>query len=408
MLHIYNAKSAKKAARSLEKFASTLGFPLKHGQALDALATMSGFQSWASLNDSLSVEALDAQLMQVELDHIEDNQDVRYGPEYAVVAHNGFELRYAQEGDLLDYVRVCDPQGRETAYWVSDEWQQDPQVVMGAILGALVRGSPVEVGAPAQPRRSEPARTMHAAPTILDLYPFADVSHVVVGGRYARLEYVDQDVARLLKEPAGDSDVEDDAHHGVLGLHVPDRDQVSQVTLATLRGLRWSEEFEAFVSKDGVVYEFYVARKFGDSVQPRPASGAQKPPVAAAAGEQVIELYQLTWKDANGSSTTAEAGRVAGASPEAALRSFRAHPEVFQRATSGPWAADVSLVAQRVDKDNFGPYTVYVDGGFYAECDTVTHAVASMELLAGACTDDVEVRDRHGVPVAYEKLQDEN
>ena len=33
-----------------------------------------------------------------------------------------------------DYVRLCDSEGEEIAYWHYDEWQNDPQLVMGAII----------------------------------------------------------------------------------------------------------------------------------------------------------------------------------------------------------------------------------------------------------------------------------
>jgi len=33
-----------------------------------------------------------------------------------------------------DYVRLCDPDGEEIAYWDHLEWQEDPILVMGAII----------------------------------------------------------------------------------------------------------------------------------------------------------------------------------------------------------------------------------------------------------------------------------
>jgi hypothetical protein len=35
------------------------------------------------------------------------------------------------------YVRIVSPDGHEEVYWASDEWRDDPEVVMGAIMGAL-------------------------------------------------------------------------------------------------------------------------------------------------------------------------------------------------------------------------------------------------------------------------------
>jgi hypothetical protein len=148
MLHIFNAKDAKQSARSLEKYMAKLGFDLKLGQAMDALGVMSGFENWAGLKDALDERALNARLTPEMLRHIRENDGNEYGSEYAVVAHTGFELRYEANGpdEAPTYVRVCDPLGREIGYWVSDEWQDDPQLVMGAILGCLVQRTPVIPG----------------------------------------------------------------------------------------------------------------------------------------------------------------------------------------------------------------------------------------------------------------------
>jgi hypothetical protein len=37
----------------------------------------------------------------------------------------------------VTYIRVCDPDGDEIMYWSSDEWLDDPEVCIGAILGAF-------------------------------------------------------------------------------------------------------------------------------------------------------------------------------------------------------------------------------------------------------------------------------
>lgn len=33
-----------------------------------------------------------------------------------------------------EYVRLCNPDGNEQMYWHYDEWQNDPILVMGAII----------------------------------------------------------------------------------------------------------------------------------------------------------------------------------------------------------------------------------------------------------------------------------
>lgn len=36
-----------------------------------------------------------------------------------------------------EYVRITDLEGEEVVYWHFNEWQEKPQEVMGAILGAI-------------------------------------------------------------------------------------------------------------------------------------------------------------------------------------------------------------------------------------------------------------------------------
>lgn len=47
---------------------------------------------------------------------------------------------YTGAGDTgVDYVRVLSPQGDERVYWTSQEWAEDPEGVMGALMGAITR-----------------------------------------------------------------------------------------------------------------------------------------------------------------------------------------------------------------------------------------------------------------------------
>lgn len=40
-----------------------------------------------------------------------------------------------------DYVRIEDKDGNELVYWHHNEWTEDPQLVMGAIMGAMANGN---------------------------------------------------------------------------------------------------------------------------------------------------------------------------------------------------------------------------------------------------------------------------
>lgn len=146
LLNLFAVRQAKKLARTLEKELADRGVTLAHGQALDTLARLAGRRDWKEVVRSRRPEVLDQQLLSVELEHIRHSADNDYGEEAALLVHTGFSLRYsAREEAPCDYVRVCDPAGREVAYWVSDEWRDDPEGVMGAILGALARGEPLTV-----------------------------------------------------------------------------------------------------------------------------------------------------------------------------------------------------------------------------------------------------------------------
>lgn len=64
----------------------------------------------------------------------------KYGEETVLVnVANGFRLTVPADTQV-DYVRICDPDGGETAYWSVDEFGEDPADVIGAMFGALVRG----------------------------------------------------------------------------------------------------------------------------------------------------------------------------------------------------------------------------------------------------------------------------
>lgn len=57
--------------------------------------------------------------------------------EIVVELKDGYTLRSSSETFLAGgYVRLCDPAGKELYYWSYDEWQNDPELVMGAIIMA--------------------------------------------------------------------------------------------------------------------------------------------------------------------------------------------------------------------------------------------------------------------------------
>lgn len=79
-------------------------------------------------------------LMPVEIMHRDASAGNEYGDETRMTnVGNGFTMT-VPAGSRVDYVRICDPDGNETAYWTVDEFAEDPADVIGAMFGALVRG----------------------------------------------------------------------------------------------------------------------------------------------------------------------------------------------------------------------------------------------------------------------------
>lgn len=67
-----------------------------------------------------------------------DGTPADYGTESAVTAvPTGRTLRFASAPDPVGYLRVCEIDGREVAYWVPDELAEDAADVLGAAVGAV-------------------------------------------------------------------------------------------------------------------------------------------------------------------------------------------------------------------------------------------------------------------------------
>lgn len=77
--------------------------------------------------------------IQIKKEHLFGHSEV------ALLLENGNYLvaqSFDQNHNGTQYVRICDSQGKELYYWDAQEWADEPQNVMGAIIGAcLVAGS---------------------------------------------------------------------------------------------------------------------------------------------------------------------------------------------------------------------------------------------------------------------------
>lgn len=63
------------------------------------------------------------------------SEPLDYGEECIIPLLEGGSIRTPAFPEECDYVRVCNDDAEEVGYWTWEEWQEDPQVVMGAIIG---------------------------------------------------------------------------------------------------------------------------------------------------------------------------------------------------------------------------------------------------------------------------------
>lgn len=84
-----------------------------------------------------SVEQVDTFLTFGEKSHAKTTKSAEYKSEANIRTASGFQLKVPAYPEEVSYLRVCDPVGREVAYWAIDEVQESPAEVLGAIVGAL-------------------------------------------------------------------------------------------------------------------------------------------------------------------------------------------------------------------------------------------------------------------------------
>lgn len=76
-------------------------------------------------------------LSEVEKTHALGSAGNEYGEECVVRTVSGFSLAVPPYPQEVDYIRIVNPRGEETAYWSIDEVQENPADVLGALVGAL-------------------------------------------------------------------------------------------------------------------------------------------------------------------------------------------------------------------------------------------------------------------------------
>lgn len=412
MFFAFNTRQATKLARSLEKALATQSLTLCHGQALDTLARMQGFADWNSWKCQLEESGWNQQLDSTEMAHARDSAGTQYDNEAALIAHTGFELRYDTDDELLTYVRVCDPLGRELAYWTHEEWQEDPQLVMGAIIGALVRGQPAQVRR--GKTRAVPAPTQAKVPPahlplITDL-DFFKAHAVVLDGRCYRIEWREEAALAYVGRTQA-SDYDEWADEVALQLHYEEDGLVWEetVTVEELNALQWSPEHKCFVGAQETSWRFFVETEFGADAparnpvaQPSPVIPQEAQAVRQAKDEddgkalKAPRRFRVTVNIRAEDGSCSPLGEQVCAAPTEAQACNLVREALWdERLNAASCSAQVE--AEPLDDDEDGPFTVFVDGGEYDTMDSFAKAwrVAKF-MLDESATEQVHIEDSNG------------
>lgn len=256
-------------ARSLTK-ALRQKFPeLKLADALEAVAASQGYADWNAFSKKETTASIDALLKPFELAHAHDAADADqraedsdcggYGAESILRGHNGFQLRTPAYPSECDYVRVCDPLGREIAYWSSAEWQQAPEEVMGAVMGALVRGQ----------CWSDKKKPSKKAPHIAQVN-FDKVGEIIFGDVCYTLAWRIFTQENLSSHLSAALDNLDETTLSAPALQlattVDGFEEMRAVTVEELRELRWDLEQRCFVTPSGEAFKVFYALDFAETL----------------------------------------------------------------------------------------------------------------------------------------------
>ena len=104
--------------------------------ALEILSALYGHKNYNLLANYIKPETAFNEISDFEKTHAE-NAPSDYDNECVIISLGGRKLKSPSYPEECSYIRVTDRADHEIAYWTSNEWAEDPEIVMGAILGAL-------------------------------------------------------------------------------------------------------------------------------------------------------------------------------------------------------------------------------------------------------------------------------
>lgn len=259
-----SVNEGNRLARSMVKALRTKHPSISLADALEALAAAQGYTDWNAFSKKETPAAIDALLKPFERQHAFDSQDADqravetdcggYGPEAVARVHNGFQLRSPAYPEECTYVRVCDPLGREISYWSADEWKDAPEEVMGAVMGALVRGTSWRAS-----KAPSPAKVPHISDVNFD-----QVGEVIWGENCFNLawrHHSQENLVELLRQTD-----EDTADLDALTLSRSKEGFYEQeiLSIGQLRSLVWSREQRCFLTEEAEMFRVFYTVDMAD------------------------------------------------------------------------------------------------------------------------------------------------
>lgn len=106
--------------------------------ALEILSALYGHKNYNMLANYIKPETALNEMPAFEKVHAKNAPgDSEYDNECVIISSGGRKLKSPGHPAECSYIRVTDRADHEIAYWASNEWAEDPEIVMGAIMGAL-------------------------------------------------------------------------------------------------------------------------------------------------------------------------------------------------------------------------------------------------------------------------------
>lgn len=230
-------------------------------------------------------------------------------------------------------------------------------------------------------------------PAVRDIL-FDEVTNLVLNGQPFAVRWREEQVLTWLKThtdlPSEDDDTtEVNAYDTALHLGYEEDGLIFEetVTLEELHALQWDSAKQCFVGPDGDTWRFFVENEFGVAPsQAATASGSESasrvvdpsssaPAPQARASDKAPQLYlvKASLKDST-SALHALRERVVAASSISDAKA---------RATMAfPVEESAELEIRQIDDALVGPFSVFVDGGFYDRSDSFSKAWHIAKFLA--------------------------